>query len=117
MPILYRQQVNLFLHGANSWNFFYPTLQGAQEVGLQRFDYTINLDAKLVSYRPEKAFGFHRQAQTLTSLDNIWTPKKVDYGKTGAYLGAPTLNNMFLTSFVTIDGIWIFGASTDKNDP
>src|SRR5690606_16113639 len=44
--------------------------------------------------------------------------RKVDMVKRGAYAWEPTLNNMFSERLsVTIDGMRIFGACTDKMDP
>ena len=59
------------------------------------------------------------QAKPLSSLDEYLTSaRKVNMVKRGAYAWEPTLNSMSSERLsVTIDGMRIFGACTDKMDP
>ena len=61
----------------------------------------------------------HRQEKTLSSIDNyLEKSNKVTMIKRGNYAWEPTINNMASERLVvTIDGMQIFGACTDKMDP
>ena len=61
----------------------------------------------------------HRQEKTLSSIDDyLEKSNKVAMIKRGNYAWEPTLNNMNSERLnVTIDGMQIFGACTDKMDP
>lgn len=61
----------------------------------------------------------HRQEKTLSSIDDyLEKSNKVTMIKRGNYAWEPTLNNMATERLVvTIDGMQIFGACTDKMDP
>jgi iron complex outermembrane receptor protein len=91
----------------------------AQEVILQSDSIiTINLD-EVILISARKTLDYHRQPKPLSTLDEyLESSKKVDMVKRGAYAWEPTLNNMFSERLsVTIDGMRIFGACTDKMDP
>lgn len=99
--------------------FLLPIYNGAQELVLQKDSIiTINLD-EVILISARKALDYHRQPKPLSSLDEyLESSKKVDMVKRGAYAWEPTLNNMFSERLsVTIDGMRIFGACTDKMDP
>ncbi|WP_239985713.1 MULTISPECIES: TonB-dependent receptor [Arenibacter] len=99
--------------------FLFPIYIGAQELILQRDSIiTINLD-EVILISARKALDYHRQPKPLSTLDEyLESSKKVDMVKRGAYAWEPTLNNMFSERLsVTIDGMRIFGACTDKMDP
>src|SRR5690606_29563280 len=78
----------------------------------------INLD-EVIMISAFTALDHQRQPKPLSSLDGyLESSKKVDMVKRGAYAWEPTLNNMFSERLsVTIDGMRIFGACTDKMDP
>ncbi|WP_178987271.1 TonB-dependent receptor plug domain-containing protein [Winogradskyella schleiferi] len=61
----------------------------------------------------------HRQEKTLSSIDNyLEKANNVTMIKRGNYAWEPTINNMVSERLVvTIDGMQIFGACTDKMDP
>jgi iron complex outermembrane receptor protein len=60
-----------------------------------------------------------KQSKTLTSIDDyLQKSAKVDMIKRGAYAWEPIINSMPTErTLVTIDGMRIFGACTDKMDP
>ena len=96
-----------------------PDRSMAQEpVLLQDSIITIDLD-EVIMISARKALDHHRQPKPLSSLDEyLESSRKVDMVKRGAYAWEPTLNNMFSERLsVTIDGMRIFGACTDKMDP
>jgi len=78
----------------------------------------INLD-EVIMISAFTALDHQRQPKPLSSLDEyLESSRKVDMVKRGAYAWEPTLNNMFSERLsVTIDGMRIFGACTDKMDP
>ncbi|MCM4167278.1 TonB-dependent receptor [Arenibacter sp. H213] len=95
------------------------TNSNAQELVLtQDSIITINLD-EVILISTRNSLNYHRQPKPLSSLDEfLESSKKVDMVKRGAYAWEPTLNNMFSERLsVTIDGMKIFGACTDKMDP
>ncbi|NKI27054.1 TonB-dependent receptor [Arenibacter sp. 6A1] len=97
----------------------FPSFISAQELVLpQDSIIMINLD-EVIMISAQKAFNFHKQAKPLSSLDEfLESSKKVAMVKRGGYAWEPTLNNMFSERLsVTIDGMRIFGACTDKMDP
>ena len=61
----------------------------------------------------------NKQSKTLTSIDDyLQKSAKVDMIKRGAYAWEPIINSMPTErTLVTIDGMRIFGACTDKMDP
>lgn len=78
---------------------------------------TTKLDEVLVLSR--RKLSNHRQEKTLSSIDNyLEKSNKITMIKRGNYAWEPTLNNMASERLVvTIDGMQIFGACTDKMDP
>ncbi len=111
------------IHGS-SWSiclalFLFPLYIGAQELVLpQDSIIRINLD-EVILISARKTLDYHKQPKPLSSLDEyLESSKKVDMVKRGAYAWEPTLNNMYSERLsVTIDGMRIFGACTDKMDP
>ena len=67
----------------------------------------------------KKANLYEKQSKSLGSIDEfLQQSPKVDMIKRGAYAWEPILNNMpSERTLVTIDGMRIFGACTDKMDP
>lgn len=67
----------------------------------------------------KKAQLFEKQTKVLTTLDDyLQKSAKVGMIKRGAYAWEPTLNSMSTErTLITIDGMRIFGACTDKMDP
>ena len=67
----------------------------------------------------KKAQLSDKQSKTLTSIDDyLQKSAKVDMIKRGAYAWEPIINSMPTErTLVTIDGMRIFGACTDKMDP
>ena len=79
---------------------------------------TVNLD-EVILISARKTLDYHRQAKPLSTLEEyLESSKKVTMVKRGAYAWEPSLNNMFSERLsITIDGMKIFGACTDKMDP
>ena len=99
--------------------FIFPINIGAQELVLHKDSIiTINLD-EVILISARKTLDYHHQPKPLSTLDEyLESSKKVDMVKRGAYAWEPTLNNMFSERLsVTIDGMRVFGACTDKMDP
>ncbi|WP_238389942.1 TonB-copper family protein [Arenibacter aquaticus] len=99
--------------------FMFPLYIGAQELVLpQDSIIRINLD-EVILISARKTLDYNKQPKPLSSLDEyLESSKKVDMVKRGAYAWEPTLNNMYSERLsVTIDGMRIFGACTDKMDP
>ncbi|MEZ0182271.1 TonB-dependent receptor [Flavobacterium oncorhynchi] len=67
----------------------------------------------------KKAALHQKQPKSLTSVeDYLQKSTKVNMIKRGAYAWEPTINNMSTErTVITIDGMRIFGACTDKMDP
>ncbi len=67
----------------------------------------------------KKHFDYQKQAKPLSSIDEyLESAQKVNMVKRGAYAWEPMLNNMSSERLsITIDGMRIFGACTDKMDP
>lgn len=67
----------------------------------------------------KKAQLSDKQSKTLTSIDDyLQKSAKVDMIKRGAYAWEPIINSMPTErTLITIDGMRIFGACTDKMDP
>ncbi|WP_333600721.1 TonB-dependent receptor plug domain-containing protein [Flavobacterium sp.] len=67
----------------------------------------------------KKAQLFEKQTKVLSSIDEyLQQSAKVDMIKRGAYAWEPIINNMTTErTLITIDGMRIFGACTDKMDP
>lgn len=66
-----------------------------------------------------KSFDHQKQRKPLSTLDEfLESSKSVNMVKRGAYAWEPTMNGMASERLnVTIDGMQIFGACTDKMDP
>ncbi|MEA1785231.1 TonB-dependent receptor [Arenibacter sp. GZD96] len=79
---------------------------------------TINLDEVIV-ISSKSALEYHKKSKSLSSIDAyLESAQKVQMIKRGAYAWEPTLNNMASERLsITIDGMRIFGACTDKMDP
>lgn len=86
------------------------------EEDLQKKDTTILDEVSLVGRRK---LSNYRQEKTLSSLDDyLEKSNKITMIKRGNYAWEPALNNMNSDRLtVTIDGMQIFGACTDKMDP
>jgi iron complex outermembrane receptor protein len=78
---------------------------------------TTKLDEVLIVTR--RKLSNNRQEKTLSSIDDyLEKSNKVTMIKRGNYAWEPTINNMVSDRLVvTIDGMQIFGACTDKMDP
>jgi len=78
---------------------------------------TTKLEEVYVSGR--RKLSNYRQEKTLSSIDNyLEKSNNVTMIKRGNYAWEPTINNMVSERLVvTIDGMQIFGACTDKMDP
>ncbi|MEH1007398.1 TonB-dependent receptor [Winogradskyella sp. ECml5-4] len=78
---------------------------------------TTKLEEVLVLSR--RKLSNHRQEKTLSSIDDyLEKSNKITMIKRGNYAWEPTINNMASERLVvTIDGMQIFGACTDKMDP
>lgn len=97
----------------------YITDSSAQEFVMPKDSIiTVDLD-EVILISKRKAWDHNRQAKPLATLDEyLESSKKVDMVKRGAYAWEPSLNSMFSERLsITIDGMRIFGACTDKMDP
>ena len=56
-----------------------------------------------------------KKAATVDEL--LVSSEQISFIKRGAYAREPLLNNMLQRSVITIDGMHVFGACTDKMDP
>src|SRR5690554_4828579 len=67
----------------------------------------------------QRKLSNYRQEKTLSSIDNyLEKSNRISMIKRGNYAWEPSLNNMDSQRLVvTIDGMQIFGACTDKMDP
>src|SRR6218665_4029793 len=78
---------------------------------------TVKLDEIIViGHKPSLHL---KQAKSLTSIEEYLSQSsKVNMIKRGAYACEPVINNMATErTVITIDGMRIFGACTDKMDP
>lgn len=96
--------------------FLFSGISVAQEDVITKKD-TTKLDEVYVSGR--RKLSNYRQEKTLSSIDNyLEKSNNVTMIKRGNYAWEPTINNMVSERLVvTIDGMQIFGACTDKMDP
>lgn len=78
---------------------------------------TVKLEEVVVVSR--RKLSNHRQEKTLSSIDDfLEKSNKIHMIKRGNYAWEPAINNMVSDRLVvTIDGMQIFGACTDKMDP
>src|SRR5690625_237443 len=74
---------------------------------------------EIILIAPNKAFDQHKQHKPLAGIDEILeTSKNLRMIKRGAYAWEPAINNMTSERLsITIDGMHIFEACTDKMDP
>lgn len=95
--------------------FITPTL--AQEMPADSLK-LINLNEVIV-ISASKQLNHQKQRKPLSSLDEfLESSRSIKMVKRGAYAWEPTMNNMASERLVvTIDGMQIFGACTDKMDP
>src|SRR5690554_6615297 len=86
--------------------------QDADSLGL------INL-SEVVIIRANDGLNHQKQRKPLSTLDGfLESSRSINMIKRGAYAWEPTMNNMASERLaVTIDGMQIFGACTDKMDP
>src|SRR5690606_1103164 len=96
--------------------FFSAFLVAQEDNNVLKKD-TTSLDEVVVSSR--RNLSNYRQEKTLSSIDDyLEKANKVTMIKRGNYAWEPALNNMDSQRLVvTIDGMQIFGACTDKMDP
>lgn len=100
--------------------FFSESSSAQDRIAERKEDSILNIhldEVILISTR--KSLGNQKHTKPLSSLDDyLESSQKVNMVKRGAYAWEPTLNNMFSERLsVTIDGMRIFGACTDKMDP
>ncbi|WP_290628577.1 TonB-dependent receptor plug domain-containing protein [Altibacter sp.] len=91
----------------------------AQEISVDSL-YILPVDLnEVVILGAKKRLTHQKQHKPLSSLDEyLETAQKINLIKRGAYAWEPSLNNMTSERLaVTIDGMQIFGACTDKMDP
>ena len=76
-------------------------------------------DLKEVIVIGKKSQLYQKQAKPLATIDEyLQQSTKVDMIRRGSYAWEPMINNMTTErTLVTIDGMRIFGACTDKMDP
>jgi len=88
-----------------------------EEVEANTKNDTTNLDEIIVLGR--RKLSNYRQEKTLSSIDEfLEKSNKITMIKRGNYAWEPSLNNMASDRLnITIDGMQIFGACTDKMDP
>lgn len=93
------------------------TLVSAQENSEEIKKDTTNLDEVIVLGR--RKLSNYRQEKTLSSIDDyLEKSNKITMIKRGNYAWEPSMNNMNSERLnVTISGMQIFGACTDKMDP
>ncbi len=79
---------------------------------------TVNLD-EVILISTRRTNNYQRRNKPLATLDEyLESSKKVQMIKRGAYAWEPSLNSMSSERLsITIDGMKIFGACTDKMDP
>jgi iron complex outermembrane receptor protein len=96
--------------------FFVHKMSIAQE---KPVDTIIPKDLKEVIVIGKKAQLYKNQAKPLATIDEyLQQSTKVDMIRRGSYAWEPMINNMTTErTLVTIDGMRVFGACTDKMDP
>ncbi|SHF58162.1 iron complex outermembrane recepter protein [Salegentibacter echinorum] len=95
---------------------FTPQLK-AQEKPADSLDFVKLNEVVLIS--ANKKLNHNKQQKPLSSLDEfLESSQNINMVKRGAYAWEPNMNNMSSERLVvTIDGMQIFGACTDKMDP
>ncbi|MCW8981660.1 MAG: TonB-dependent receptor plug domain-containing protein [Altibacter sp.] len=99
--------------------FIIPFNLRSQEIPVDSL-YILPVDLnEVIILGSKKRLNHQKQYKPLSSLDEyLETSQKVNLIKRGAYAWEPSLNNMTSERLaVTIDGMHIFGACTDKMDP
>jgi len=96
--------------------FFVPKMSIAQE---KPVDTITPKDLKEVIVIGKKAQLYQKQAKPLATIDEyLQQSTKVDMIRRGSYAWEPMVNSMTTErTLVTIDGMRVFGACTDKMDP
>lgn len=96
--------------------FVYPHLNFAQE---KTKDTIVPKSLDEVIVIGQKAQLYQKQFKPLATIDDyLLTSSKVNMIKRGSYAWEPVINSMATErTLVTIDGMRIFGACTDKMDP
>ncbi|NDP26859.1 MAG: TonB-dependent receptor [Flavobacterium sp.] len=96
--------------------FFIPKMSNAQE---KPIDTIVPKDLKEVIVIGKKAQLYQKQAKPLATIDEyLQQSGKIDMIRRGSYAWEPIINNMTTErTLVTIDGMRVFGACTDKMDP
>ena len=99
--------------------FFWGSIQNlrAQEIPIDSLSPIALSEVVVIS--SGKRVSHHRQNKPLATLDEfLETSRSINMVKRGAYAWEPTMNDMASERLaVTIDGMQIFGACTDKMDP
>lgn len=95
----------------------FSTLGISQEKKIEQKKDTTKLEEVVIKTR--RKLSSYRQEKTLSSIDDyLEKSNNVTMIKRGNYAWEPTINNMVSDRLVvTIDGMQIFGACTDKMDP
>ena len=103
------------------WCYLISGLFGAQMFAQEMEMDTLRLiDLKeVIVISTAQQFNHQKQSKPLSSLDEfLESSRSVNMIKRGAYAWEPTMNDMASERLaVTIDGMQIFGACTDKMDP
>ncbi len=96
---------------------FVTIVANAQEIPLKEKDSTTTLDEVVIISAKKKKI--ETEMKMAVSVDEfLASSSNISFIKRGAYAWEPLLNNMSTErSTVTIDGMHIFGACTDKMDP
>ena len=98
---------------------FLLLLNGLVSFAQEQKDTLVPKDLKEVIIIGKKAKIHEKQSKSLASIDEFLDKaSQVDLIKRGAYAWEPIINNMATErTLITIDGMRIFGACTDKMDP
>ncbi len=88
-----------------------------QENKTDSIDLNLEIDQILITGNNQSLH--HKQAKSLSTLDEyLEKSPKINMVKRGGYAWEPLINNMATErTIITIDGMRIFGACTDKMDP
>lgn len=92
-------------------------LQAQEEFSIPDSLWTIDLSEIIILSKP--LLNHHKQPKPLSTLDEyLERSSRVNMIRRGGYAWEPSINNMMMERIsVTIDGMHIFGACTDKMDP
>jgi iron complex outermembrane recepter protein len=91
----------------------------SQEQDIQPVDSLMSAELQEIIVVGQKSLNHHRQIKPLSSADEyLERATRVGMIRRGAYAWEPMVNSMSMERLaVTIDGMHIFGACTDKMDP